>query len=1647
MSRPPSGGWSNHHNRCTTSSPSILGHPITITAVVTPSAATGKVTFYDETAVLGSATLTNGSAALSTSGIGFGQRHITARYVGDTNDSPSLSASVIESVTTSPGGTFLNPAALPTLTPGVRVLSLTASDLNHDGFPDLIATTRNYPYPAPTINVYLNDGKGTFAAPIPYLPAYFATQIAVGDVDLDGNPDLVVPADGGVSLLLGKGDGTFRADSLLQTAIGGGTVRIADLNSDGFPDLVITGGIDTAAPTIILKRVSVLLGNGDGTFNSLPDFQPRTPLSDLVVGDFNQDGIPDLAISSQTAQSVSIFYGNGDGTFGTPTVYPAGAGATLAIADVNHDGILDLIAGNSTGISVFPGNVNGTLGQAITSQGGAGSSGSMSIADVDGDGHADVISVMGVSFGNGDGTFRDTVRYSFTGFSFGGYITTVADLNGDGIPDLALTTTRFDQADGIAVDNGALAPLLELTVSANPATVGQQLNVTVTSNRADATGTLTIFNEPFSGTTTSGTTALVNGSGTYQTELPRGSNILWATYSGDSKYSATLTPQITVQANQTGPSVILTASPNPALVGQPITLSATFSQSINSNYQIEFLDGATPLGYETVYGTTTTLTTTLAPGSHLLRVEVPPYLGLITPPAAPVAEQVNVASGGQFDTGPSFNGQSPGAMTAGDFNGDGLTDLAIANTAGHAITFFTGTNKGVPGGPVTVSLGFAPGGVAPGPVAAQGANSSTYLLVTDPADNSVDEIAYSTANPVLGPPILVGMQPVSVATADFNSDGSADFVTANAGSNDVSLVLDPNNGGGQAVSLPAGKHPDALLVADFNNDGQADFAVANRDDNNVMVFTGNGDGTFRPPVMISELSGPVAIAAADLNGDGNTDLAVADGQSGKVTILLGNGDGTFNTFANYQAGSGLTAIAATYFAAGAPPSLAVTTSSGLLVFPGNGDGTFNTPISYAQYAGAASIAVGSFDADHHMEIAVSLPATNSVAFVYNGVATSAVLTSAVLTSSSASVPASTSVTLTIAITPATASGLVTFYDGVTVLGSTAVAAGQAALSTGLLAPGRHSLSALFRAGPGFVSSLAPAIGLTVAPVASLGLTAPAQQTLSSVPTNLIPGDFNGDGIEDFVFQRNAGGLFGLLGTSSGTFTQLDTDGLPGNPMAAADFNNDGITDVISISSGAAFLSLGTGDGHLSPNFAAVSSTVDPATALAVADVNRDGSADLIMANPNGSVDVLLAHGDSTFQPTLNFSLSAAASSLVAADLNEDGNPDIVTVSSATSDGVLTVALGDGSGNFTSQSTAIAAGPVSVVTADFNGDQHTDVAVAHSAVNSVSVLLGNGNGTFGAPASFALAATPVQMLTDDINGDGNADLVVMFAAGTPALAILYGNGDGTFQAPVNLNDTGTPVAIATADLNKDGRRDVVLATSVPSLDVFYGAAAVLSVNQGAGQSAASGSAFASALKVNAPTGTTVIFSSPASGPGGTFSGSATAAAVADAFGVATAPAFTAGNIAGSYDITVSAPGVAVSTSIPLTNTSSAPAFIGFTPDTQFTDGTVGAPFSAPFQIQVLGCTPQSRCWRRSRFHSARQWCEPDVCRFRNNDRDRQYQLIRLRHFSASHGKFDNRQLFPFSDGFRDVHFDFDTCPESQPAADSDHDLANGPRGYR
>ena len=218
--------------------------------------------------------------------------------------------------------------------------SIALGDFNHDGRLDLAATS----FSTSQVAVLLGNGNGTFQAPVYYAVGFEPESVAVADFNNDGNLDLAVTGFGSttgiISILLGNGDGTFQPASDLTLDDYPTFVAVGDFNGDHIPDLV------TSDPPYI----SVLLGNGDGTFqppinNKL--FAPLTP--DAVgLGDFNGDGKLDLAVAGQFGGSsqVDILIGNGDGTFQLGASYSIGGGpSTMAVADFRGIGKLDLVIG------------------------------------------------------------------------------------------------------------------------------------------------------------------------------------------------------------------------------------------------------------------------------------------------------------------------------------------------------------------------------------------------------------------------------------------------------------------------------------------------------------------------------------------------------------------------------------------------------------------------------------------------------------------------------------------------------------------------------------------------------------------------------------------------------------------------------------------------------------------------------------------------------------------------------------------------------------------------------------------------------------------------------------------------------------------------------------------------------------------------------------------------------------------------------------------------------------------------------------------------------------------------------------------------------------------------------------------------------
>jgi hypothetical protein len=400
----------------------------------------------------------------------------------------------------------------------------------------------------------------------------FTTSVAVADVNGDGKPDLLLTNYGsGVAVLLGNGDGTFQA--AVNYGAGTNFVAVGDVNGDGKPDLVVAGGGEGS--------VSVLLGNGDGTFQAAVSYgSGGYEATSVAVADVDGDGKPDLLVANSCAGppdaldiceeggSVGVLRGNGDGTFQSAVNYSSGAATfdtmSLAVADVNGDGKPDLLVANdcitdsdyppctNDTVGVLLGNGDGTF-QAVVSYGAGGSfTHSVAVADVDGDGKPDLVvadecvnssncynGIVGVLLGNGDGTFQTALTYG-SGGDAGANLVTVADVNGDGKPDIEVAIGCFgcnNGSVGVLINTSVSSATTALTSSSNPSSIGQAVTfaATVTSQgfKIMPTGTVSFFD----GTKTFGTVELNGNVANITTSgLSIGTHSITAVYSGDSNF-------------------------------------------------------------------------------------------------------------------------------------------------------------------------------------------------------------------------------------------------------------------------------------------------------------------------------------------------------------------------------------------------------------------------------------------------------------------------------------------------------------------------------------------------------------------------------------------------------------------------------------------------------------------------------------------------------------------------------------------------------------------------------------------------------------------------------------------------------------------------------------------------------------------------------------------------------------------------------------------------------------------------------------------------------------------------------------------------------------------------------------------------------
>jgi hypothetical protein len=680
--------------------------------------------------------------------------------------------------------------------PAKAPFDLAVADVNGDGDVDLLVPDSD----ADAVLVHLNDGQGTFPPAVAYATAVRPMGISVVDLDGDGARDLAVAclfltgaleSKGAVSILLNLADGSFGPQAEYVLPKQAESVATADFDGDG--------DIDVAAGHGSGFDIYVLPNQGDGTLG-MPAILPTggDPFhTGVLTGDFNLDGSPDLAMPMSSDEQVEVWLNQGQGTFGALTAYPSGGDSGEGtVADIDHDGDPDLVVALSDvgkSVSVLK-NLGGAFAEPVTYDAGAPGE---TVTTLDADGDADLDLAVGAwarltMFKNlGNGTFVPRPGYQSVNNPdalAGG------DLDGDGDVDLVV-------GENTAQGSGA----------------------NVFRNRGD--GTFHARKD------------FACGDGP--------EDLCLADVDGDGDLDA-------ATADTSGDTVSVLLGHGDGKLAASVAYAVGNVPRALASADLDG-DGAPDLAA-----------------------------------ACDLDDAVSVLlnQGGAFVPPAVYaSGNSPSSLTAGDWNNDGHIDLAVAfgNAAfgpPDGVGLYTNAGDGSFLLPTTVALD--PSSIDHGDFDLDG---DLDLAVTTWSDTSSVLYNQGGGTFVQGAALPGGDNPASLRAADWSGDGALDLAYCTSEGTEVRLNL-----GDGSFGLPAVYGAGPLLVGidagDRDGDGDLELLVGNEEVDSLLIFDNQGDGTFGAHEGYATGPGTGGPVAADLNGDGKLDLLAAARVLDAVSVLL-----------------------------------------------------------------------------------------------------------------------------------------------------------------------------------------------------------------------------------------------------------------------------------------------------------------------------------------------------------------------------------------------------------------------------------------------------------------------------------------------------------------------------------------------------------------------------------------------------------------------------------------------------------------------------------------------------------------------------------------------------------------------------------------
>ena len=768
---------------------------------------------------------------------------------------------------------------------GIYPHSVVVADFNGDGKPDLFVSRGS----SSQVTVLTNTGSSgsiSFAAPLyfPGMPSDMQGS-AVGDLDGDGKPDVVVTngvGDTSVSVFRNSSAGsTISFDNPLRFVTNAGpySVAIGDLDGDGKPDLAIAN--NGSNYITLYKNTST---PGSISFSNRTDILVGTNPYGIAIADLDKDGKAELVVSTEGGSSSLYVIKNvstpGSFSFGSPVSYANLAGAfTLAIGDLDGDGNPDIAAtgGNPSGVLILR-NIS-TSGNLLFDQPKSFEAGNytvdVSIRDLDGDSKPELIavnrygnsvSVLKNRSTNGNIDFETHVDYPVGDAPL---IAAIADLDGDGRPDIITANSSDDKISILRNMIGdSLAPVID-SFYTDTAIRGTKLTIRgkhFTGANAIQFGGVNAAS--FVVDSATGITAVVGrgASGNVAVTTSFGT----ATDTGFI-FKGPLIYQYTPTHGSAGDTIKISGV-NFTGVGSVSFGSVTAASfSIQSDSLIAAVVGTGASGDVTV--TSSNGNDTL----HGFAYGGVPVIFSFSPSSDTVGAMITI-NGNNFSATPADNIVYFGPVRA-TVNSASPSSLQVTVPAGATYDLINVTTNYLTAySSLPFSVQFSGGDSV--------MSANTFRSAGD----------FSTGN-----------YPVAVAVSDLNQDGKPDLITANALSNNISILQNNSSGGnfsfGSHTDWNAGKGPRNIAVGDLNGDGKPDIVVANfnsGDSGTISVFRNtsqHGIISFDTAINIQTGSGTLDVAIADINLDGRPDIITTSGNSGIFSILkntsIGSGALTF----------------------------------------------------------------------------------------------------------------------------------------------------------------------------------------------------------------------------------------------------------------------------------------------------------------------------------------------------------------------------------------------------------------------------------------------------------------------------------------------------------------------------------------------------------------------------------------------------------------------------------------------------------------------------------------------------------------------------------------------------------------------------------